>query len=215
MEYKAVIEPVSGLVARVPGTFRHGRATFIIHKGAEAWAPSSRFMDYVGTLTWPGTEVHLHPRKDIKRIFRKDNPLDPFPNKPYAFRAWNVSENDRIRVFVDETETPESVEWMILHEVGHSHVTHTPALKHLRRIPKPANYATSDEAHASVPEERWCNGFADKRARVPGLDRLWWRRRMTMLGYGAAEDEHSINWVPLVVGAAVLYIMRDHLFPSR
>jgi hypothetical protein len=208
MEYKAVIEPVSGLVVQAPFKRPSGAATFHVHEGAEAWAPTSRFMDYVGSIAWPGTEVHLHPRKDVKRIFKKDNPYDRFPAKPYAFRAWNVSGKDRIRIFVDETETPESVEWMVLHELGHSVVTHTPSLRYLRSIPKPANYATSDEAHASVPEEQWCNAYADKRARIPKLDRHWWRRRMTMLGYGGAgHEEHSKSWVPLALGALVLYVL--------
>ena len=212
MEYKAVIEPVSGLVVMAPFKRQVGRATFHVHEGAEAWAPDSRFMDRVGTWAWPGVQIHIHPRNDIKRIFRRDNRWEHFPKKPFPFRAWNVSDKDTIRIFVDETETPESVKWMVLHELGHSIVGHTPELRKMRKFPKPANYATSDEAHASVPEEQWCNAFADRQAHAhgtrPGLDRVWWRKRLEARGYGALQEvEHSTSWVPLAVGALVLYVL--------
>jgi hypothetical protein len=205
MQYKAVIEPVSGLVVQVPGTYQRGNATFVIHPGAEAWAPDSRFMDSLGTWAPPNTVIHLHPRSDIRKYFAKDNPHERFPSKPYPFRAWNAP-HKQIRMFVDETETPDSVKWGILHEVGHSFVTHTPGLNRLRKIPKPLNYATSDKAHAAVPEEQFCNAFADHLAPMMGVqgrgyDRAWWRKRVDAAGYGQSSESNVPFMLPWVVGA--------------
>ena len=220
MEYKAVIPPVSGLVVQRPGTFVHGNATFVVHPGAEAWAPDSRFMDTLGGWAPPNTVIHLHPRSEIRACFAKDNPHQRFPKKPFPFRAWNAPHKG-IRMFVDETETPDSVKWGILHEVGHSFVTHTPGLNRLRKIPKPLNYATSDEAHASVPEEQFCNAFADYLAPRMGVtgagyDRAWWRKRVEAYGYGAeAEREHPNIVLPLALALGTVYLFRRQLFSAR
>lgn len=210
MEYKAVIEPVSGLVVQAPMRASSGNVTYTIHAGAEAWAPPVGFWWRVGQIAPPRTNVHIHPRKDVERIWRGDNPVGAFPSKPYAFRAYNNERNNVIRMFVDETETVESLCWGILHEIAHSIVSATPDLAYLRNVKKPTNYETNDDAHASHPEEKFANAFADRHAPAfglsKGMDRHWWRRRMKARGYGAPEDS-GFPWlgVAMVVGIAYLW----------
>jgi hypothetical protein len=49
-------------------------------------------------------------------------------------------------------------------------------------VPRPANYLTSDAAHERYPEEQMANLVADQLAphfdSRPGLNRIWWRRRV-------------------------------------
>ena len=176
MEYKAAIPTVSGLAV-------------MVHPGAEAWSPDGAFVRKVERLAPPGTRVHLHPRSAVRDVYEGEGVSAPFPDKPYAFRGWN-QRSGPIHIFVDGTETPDSVKWLMLHEVGHSVVNATPELRRkLRRTPIPPTYAFSDETHGNVPEERWCNAFADAHAPVPGLDRTWWRRRTQAREYGTLPSE--------------------------
>jgi len=109
----------------------------------------------------------------------------------YRFRAYNNGKETMI--YVNETETPASVKWLLLHEMTHASLNAWPeAADIIRSIPKPANYATNDEAHASVWEEQIADGCADHLApsmgTLPGLNRKWWRRKMAA-DYGELPSE--------------------------
>jgi hypothetical protein len=122
--------------------------------------------------------VIFHPRQERKRAWREDHPGQNPPGNPYSFRAYTIGNTTRI--FVDDTETRDSVGWLLLHELAHAVLNGTPHLaRPLRRLPRPARYATDDAAHEAVPEEQVANRVADLLATrlggQPGLNRPWWR----------------------------------------
>jgi hypothetical protein len=97
-----------------------------------------------------------------------------------------VNTGSKTIVYVDETETPESVKWLLLHEMAHATINRcTEAARIIRAAPKPKNYATDDNAHASVWEEQIANACANYLApsmgTLPDLDRFWWRKRVNNL----------------------------------
>jgi len=188
MGYKAAIPLASGL-AFVPagatepivlhpskGTVRgrpfvdYYNLRVVYHPNVYDWMPTPSWLAGVGRMAPPGTTLEF--------IRRPEHPL----GKKYPYRA--VAERrggDRtdIRIFVDETETPDSVKWLVLHELAHVLVTAQPTLAEtLRAQPRPSGYPHDDDAHEAVLEEQVANAFADKHAPTPGLDRRWWRQRV-------------------------------------
>jgi hypothetical protein len=131
-----------------------------------------------------GGKVHLriYPRRMVKTVWKFEKPLVPFPPKEYAFRAF--ARGSTITLLDDDTETRESLGWLLLHELAHVWVTRTPKLrKHFRSIEKPEGYLVSDAAHESSPEEQFANMMADQWFKdfyhKPGsYHRLWWRKQV-------------------------------------
>lgn len=164
------------------------------------WTSSNRLLRLV---EWPGVEVRVArsaleqiselltapvlveivPRQAVRQLWRRDFGRARLPGD-YAFRAF--TRDDHIRLLSDSTETQASLTWLLLHELAHFAVNQEPLMDTaLRSVPKPAGYLTSDAAHERWPEEQLANLVADQLApRVgsrPGLDRLWWRRRVERL----------------------------------
>ena len=138
---------------------------------------------------------------------RKEGP------QKYGWRAVaerpNGHKGTRILVLVDETETRDSVRWLLLHEFAHALVTATPTLAEtLRAEKRPEGYPENDDAHEAVFEEEVANAFADRLAPVPGLDRRWWRERtrryVTPTIYGAVGSTASSLRIPLVASALLV-----------
>jgi hypothetical protein len=132
--------------------------------------------------SYPGMMVHVEvvPRPLVRELWARDMGSKPFPGY-YAFRAY--TRGDRVVLLSDTTETPQSLTWLLLHELAHVEVNRAPLLDAgLRSIPRPKDYLTSDQAHESWPEERLANLVADRLAPLfgsrPGLNRLWWRSRV-------------------------------------
>jgi hypothetical protein len=168
MEYKAVIPIVSGIAVSFPD-LRPEPIRVIAEPGTEPWVPDARWWAALSAKVPPGQTVHFQRR--------------PEANK-YRFRA--VNNGNKTTVYVDETETPESVKWLLLHEMAHATINGcAAAARIIRAQPKPKNYATDDKAHASVWEEQIANACADYLApsmgTQPGLDRFWWRKRVNNL----------------------------------
>jgi hypothetical protein len=127
--------------------------------------------------------IEVVPREAVQQLWRRDFGRSPFPGT-YAFRAF--TRGNHVRLLADRTETRASLTWLLLHELAHFAVNQEPLLDQaLRSVPKPAGYLTNDKAHEAWPEEHLANLVADQLApRVgsrPGLDRLWWRRRVDRL----------------------------------
>jgi hypothetical protein len=157
-----------------------GDLTVKIHPGAEPWAPSASWWSAVAPgLLGPQT-VSLHPRRTRNAVWAQDHKGRPAPGGPTSFRAYTLGAVTR--VFVDDTETPASIEWLILHELAHATINRMPTVSTpLRLFPRPARYATDDDAHEAVAEEQVCNRVANLLAPrlggQSGLDRHWWRAR--------------------------------------
>ena len=133
-------------------------------------------------LTAPAL-VELVPRRLVQQLWLRDFGNSPFPGL-YAFRAF--TRDDHIRMLSDWTETPQSLTWLLIHELAHFAVNQEPLLdRALRSIPKPAKYLTDDHAHGEWLEEKLANAVADQLApsvgSSAGLNRLWWRRRVNRL----------------------------------
>ena len=168
MEYKAVIPIVSGIAVSFPD-FRAEPIRVMADPGTEPWVPDAAWWAALSAKVPPGQTVHIQRR--------------PASNG-YRYRA--VNNGSKTIVYVDDAETPESVKWLLLHEMTHATINRCPAAANIiRSQPKPKNYATSDEAHASVWEEQIANACADYLApsmgTYPGLDRFWWRKRVNNL----------------------------------
>ena len=111
------------------------------------------------------------------------------PGGSHGFRAY--TRGRVVKLFVDPTETRDSVLWLLHHELAHVGVTQTPGLvSSLRRAPRPPGYPNDDDAHESHPEERHANAVADAwmslRGRPQGLDRRWWRSQVKRQGFRLA-----------------------------
>lgn len=148
-------------------------------------APSVSIPDAVWlalSRSYPGMKVLVEvvPRPFVRQLWSRDMGVKPFPGY-YAFRAY--TRGDRVVLLSDAAETPQSLTWLLLHELAHVEVNRASLLDAaLRSIPRPKDYLTSDEAHESWPEERLANLVADELSprfgSRPGLNRLWWRERV-------------------------------------
>lgn len=183
MEYKAVIPMVSGIAVSFPD-FRTEPIRVIADPGTEPWVPDAAWWQALSAKVPPGQTVHFQRR--------------PAANK-YRYRAVNTG--SKTIVYVDEIETPESVKWLLLHEMAHATINRAPAAANIiRSQPKPKNYATDDNAHASVWEEQIANGCADYLAPSmgtrPGLNRFWWRKRVNTLQPLPQMSDYGIVSLP-------------------
>ena len=131
-----------------------------------------------------GGDIHLsiYPRRMVREVWNHEMDGKTFDLKEYAFRAF--ARGNGIVIFDDETETKDSLLWLLLHEVGHIFVTRTPKLRHqFRSSSKPSGYMTSDSAHESSPEEQFANMMADGwykefSGKSGSFHRIWWRNRV-------------------------------------
>jgi len=154
----------------------------IVRPGAEPWAPRPDVVSRLSVL-FPGEDaiVEILPRSMVERAWvTAHGNAWPFPGR-HPFRAW--ARDQQVRIFVDGTETPESVTWLMLHELAHVALRRQPYLDlAYRSIPRPKGYVVDDEAHESYPEEQVANQVADAISAhfgLPlGLNRHWWRERV-------------------------------------
>jgi len=165
-----VLHPPAGTVGGEPFVV-YGNMRVVYGVDTLDYVPGPEFLADVGRRAAPGTTF----------IFRRRP-----PGKGHGYRA--VAErNGKVLLYVDETETKDSVKWLVLHELAHILVTAQPTLAEtLRSQPRPSGYPKDDAAHEAVIEEQVANAYADLLAPVPGLDRRWWRKRTQAMGYGEA-----------------------------
>jgi len=155
----------------------------IVYPGAERWAPNEAAVDKLACLLSTSATVEYVPRAQLAQIWARDHGGTPPPTNPYAFRAY--SRGNRTVMFVDNTETPTSAMWLLLHELAHVNLSSAKLLCNAYRyMPRRADYLTSDAGHEAHPEEQLANQVAT--AMLPKLgypaavcDRMWWRRRQS------------------------------------
>lgn len=153
--------------------------------GAEPWAPTPAELGPVACSLRGSVSIQIWPRSMLPQIWRQDNGPRPLPGGSHGFRAY--TRDHVVKIFVDPTETRDSILWLLHHELAHVGVTQTPGLvQSLRRAPREPGYPSRDDAHERHPEERHANAVADawmmRLGRPTGLDRVWWRRRTLGLG---------------------------------
>lgn len=153
-----------------------------VHPGAERWAISPATAQRLACMLSRDLTVEYVPRSALASIWERDHGGTPLPTKPYAFRAY--SRDGNAVLFVDDTETPTSTLWLLLHELAHLELPRARLLHQAyRNMKRPAGYLTSDEGHEAHPEEQMANLIANqtlpKLVSNPGqYDRLWWRNRV-------------------------------------
>lgn len=127
-----------------------------------AWsAIVNRFRDVEG-------DVYLLPRSDADRALGRVSP-------PYAFRGF--TRGSKSFLFADSTETPDSLAWLLAHELAHRLVDASPVLDQAFVEAKPKHLdPRSDAFHQVDAEERWCDGIATSLLGTT-YDRSWWRAR--------------------------------------
>jgi hypothetical protein len=139
-------------------------------------------LDFAASKVNGNVHLTIYPRRMVREVWNHEMEGRVFDLKPYAFRAF--ARNNNIVIFDDSTETPQSILWLLLHEVGHIYVTRTPKLrKQFRSVSLPAGYLTSDSAHESAPEEQFANMMADQwfkefAGHSGSYHRIWWRNRV-------------------------------------
>ena len=172
------------------------RLSVTVHPGAEKWAPSRQTAQKIACLLSRDVAVEYAPRSMLEAIWQRDHG-SPLPVDRYAFRAY--ARGGRAVLFVDETETPASATWLLLHELAHLDLPNSRLLfRAYRSVDKPDGYLTDDVAHEAHPEEQMANLVADQVLPTLGYpagryDRLWWRRRVASrraaTGYGLQATE--------------------------
>lgn len=156
---------------------------------------NDQVQDHLGSY-WsnlPSVEVYIFPRSWLtEETWREwytcpeDSPNRRLPN-PYGVRGWCEGEKSHIVVLVDDTETDESVLWLVVHELTHFALDHARFLRYMLALERDEigqshDYDQSDdEEHERNPEEVLCNRFATV---FTGADRgrKWWRARMERRG---------------------------------
>ena len=168
-----------------------GRLTLVVAPGAESWAPSDATVATLGSwLTEPAT-IRLYPRASIADVWKETTNL-PVPvsqnggGSTYFARGWAQTKPGSLRVanlFVDDTETRDSLLWGILHELAHLDMPSSALLVFAYRSqPKSDDYHKDDDAHEANEEEQMANFVADRLGPMLGIatgyDRRWWRTRV-------------------------------------
>lgn len=142
------------------------------HREASPWMPPEA--DLAGLRSFygekvPDAKVWIWPRRMVDQILGRRS-------KPYAFRAFTRGGDSHI--FVDGSETPQSVAFLIGHELCHQLVDASPTVKEALNEARPPGLGRAgDLFHQRDPEERFCDGISE---RILGyrFDRDWWRTRV-------------------------------------
>jgi hypothetical protein len=148
----------------------------LVHPEARAWVPTrvdqEKILAYFGPKIDSGT-VRILPRSLANQVLGREL-------APYSFRAF--TRDGVSNVFVDRTETPQSVAFLIAHELTHQAVDGSPTLEAAfadARMPRDTPW--SDRFHHVDAEERFCDGVAGKLLGT-WFDREWWRARTQRAG---------------------------------
>ena len=161
----------------------HDRLTMFCHVDATDWCPNGDTINKLSQFFTKKVNVEIYPRHMVETVWSKDHCDKPYEKDYYAFRAY--AGKDYCKIFVDETETKDSVLWVMLHELAHIALASAPYLFRGYRHLTPANYFESDEAHESDPEEKMANEIAVSWMDMLGYGKVcyprhWWRQRTLM-----------------------------------
>ncbi len=161
-----------------------------VHPAAKAWAPRPPQMEALRRLFGKTkADVHIYPRSMANQILGRHA-------APYAFRGFTRGTDSYL--FVDSTETPESIAWLMAHELCHRMVAETPTMKSAFTEAAPHDLdPAGDSFHDIDPEERFCDGIATN---LLGYrqDREWWRKRTP----GKAQQTTAYGGLTDLYGAA-------------
>lgn len=143
------------------------------------------------TLAWTGVpqlDAFVVPRRRSAWAFKALAPKDWVYPGQQNIRGWAdvyVRPRARVVIVADDTETPASLRWLLVHEATHVAVNAQGWLPYSLALQRdaegiPPDYDPSDgETHNRVPEEELCNATATL---AVGTDysRDWWRAHQLM-----------------------------------
>jgi hypothetical protein len=149
--------------------------------GTEPWVPEPDHLADLACSLTDDVNVEIYPRADVARVWATEHQGAAMPVDRYAFRAF--AKGRRAILFVDSTETRDSVLWLLVHELTHLELPHSRLLFEVyRNRERHPDYLKSDEAHEADLEEQFANQIADammeRLGRPTGLHRTWWRERV-------------------------------------
>jgi len=144
------------------------------------WVPDPSVFTAIDSLFTKPVSIHFIPRSDVAKTWSKDNGGKKYTKDLYSFRAY--AGKDFCKIFVDDTETRDSVLWVMLHELAHIALASVPYLFKGYRVQTPDDYWDSDDGHERDPEEQMANNMAITWMKTLGhepfeYDRRWWRER--------------------------------------
>lgn len=145
-----------------------------VHPEARAWTPEPSMQRKLEKEYPLPVTVRIWPRRMVGQVTNK------IGLAPYAFRARAIE--NIADVFVDQTETRESITWLIAHELAHHELKRKhPEIKKVMDTVRPKLPRAGDEFHDYDTEEAWCDNRATS---IVGkrLDREWWRNRTKPFG---------------------------------
>lgn len=114
----------------------------------------------------------------------------PRPDVPpaYSYRAFAKQREREIHVLLDETETADSLLWIVLHELTHIALNDARFLRYMfahedESAGRDGAFVPGrddDAAHEALAEEQFCNRVASSffLGNAPSFDRAWWRARV-------------------------------------
>lgn len=116
------------------------------------------------------------------------------PIEPYSYRGWCRWSTGEILILVDEIETPDSLQWIVLHELGHLSVGNAHFVNHAmdreNRNEGREHYEWKDDAgHEADSEERLVNRVATAYMGGREYARPWWRERVNAKLAGVPQAE--------------------------
>ena len=144
--------------------------------------------------------VHVFSRREAETLtwqYQWDRHRSGKPCEPYSFRGFCRGEH--IVILFDETETLESIEWILYHELGH-HACHSQvrmfdeAMDAENRNDGRNGYEWKDDAgHEADSEERLVNRIATAYMGGKEYARPWWRPRVKahLAGEQKLPDPHN------------------------
>ena len=146
--------------------------------------------------------VHVFHRRDSETVPWMqlwDRHAGQKPVEPYSYRGWCDTAFSRIVLLVDEhTETPDSAEWLLYHELAHLACSNARMIDHAMEAENKTEGRTTyewkdDAGHEADSEERLVNRVATAYMGGREYARPWWRPRVVALGRGdeILPDPHA------------------------
>lgn len=177
-------------------------------RGSETLEPLLRFWD---RDRMPHVTVYVFSRAETQTVawqfrwWRDAMEAKVLPD--YGVRGWADYYRGQIVLLVDETETPDSLRWLLFHELGHIATAHVPMIDRAwdeknKRAGRTTYNWLDDDAHESDAEEQFVNELATLYAGA-SYDRHWWRRRVFAAQRGTLAEAQPVP-APAPEAATVL-----------
>jgi hypothetical protein len=157
----------------------------LIHKEAQPWKPTEREISMLKqAFDLPNSTLRIIPRRLIPQFHPQTT--DPFA---YEFRAFTRGPNSY--VFVDGTENPHSIAWLMAHELCHVEIGENDYLREkFDSLSPPGLDPRSDKFHELDPEEKVCDQRANNLFGTR-FDRFWWRNEVNKF---KKKNRHRGKW---------------------